>query len=367
MKQRIHPLLYIVTLALAALTANAQETNSPATNNPPAAKIRWGNGYLRQKPEWYASAEARAVADSVIQFQSPQGGWPKSTDLTTPRSSPESLAETMAGDRANTIDNGATTTPMRFLALMVQATGEAKYRESFARGLDYLFAAQYPNGGWPQFFPLRDRGYYSHITYNDNAMVNVLTVLRDAAAGKPPYAFVDEARRAKAAAAVARGIDCILKTQVKQDSKLTAWCAQHDEKTLEPVWARNFEPPTISGNESAGIVRFLMEIEQPTPEVIAAVEAAVTWLKAVAIHGVRLEEFTNADGKRDKRVVADPAAEPLWARFYEFGTKRPVFTGRDKVLRYAISEIEHERRNGYDYYGNWPASLLAKDYPRWRP
>lgn len=176
MKQRIHHLLCLCTLALAAFTANAQETN------PPAAKIRWSVAILRQKPEWYASAEARPVADSVIQYQSLQGGWPKSTDLATPPSSPESLAETMAGGRANTIDNGATTTPMHFLALMVQATREAKYRESFARGLDYLFAAQYPNGGWPQFFPLR-KGYYSHITYNDNAMVNVLTVLRNAAAG----------------------------------------------------------------------------------------------------------------------------------------------------------------------------------------
>lgn len=359
LKPGIHQLLCLATLALAPLTASAQETN------PPAAKIRWSAAILRQEPEWYASAEARAVADSVIQYQSPQGGWPKSTDLDTPPPSPESLAETMAGARANTIDNGATTTPMCFLALMVEATGEARYREAFARGLDYLFAAQFPNGGWPQFFPLR-KGYYSHITYNDNAMINVLTVLRDSAAGKSPYAFVDEVRRAKAAAAVARGVDCILRTQVKRNGKLTAWCAQHDEKTLDPAWARNFEPPTLSGNESVGIVRFLMEIEQPTPEIIGAVEGAVAWLLAVAIHGLRHEEFTNTDGKRDRRVVADAAAEPLWARFYEFGRNRPVFTGRDKVIRYAISEIEHERRNGYAYYGTWPGTLLAEDYPRWR-
>ena len=72
--------------------------------------------------------------------------------------------------------------------------GEARYRASFLRGFDYLLAAEYPGGGWPQFFPLR-AGYYSRITFNDNAMVNVLTVLRDAAAGNAPYAFVDEARR----------------------------------------------------------------------------------------------------------------------------------------------------------------------------
>jgi PelA/Pel-15E family pectate lyase len=265
----------------------------------------------------------------------------------------------------NTIDNDATTLPMRFLALIVRATGEARYRSAFERGLDYLLAAQYPNGGWPQFFPLR-QGYYSRITYNDNAMVNVLTVLRDAAAGQPPYAFVDQARRGRAESAVARGIDIILRTQVRQAGTLTAWCAQHDEHTLEPAWARNYEPPTLSGHESVGIVRFLMGIEQPTPRIVAAVQGAADWLKAVAISGLRLEEFTAADGGRDRRVVADPTAPLLWARFYELGTNRPVFTGRDKVIRYALSEIEHERRNGYAYYGTWPATLLDDEYPRWR-
>jgi PelA/Pel-15E family pectate lyase len=101
-----------------------------------------------------------------------------------------------------------------------------------------------------------------------------------------------------------------------------------------------------------------MEIEHPTPEIVAAINGAVTWFESVAIHGVRLEEFTGVDGKRDKRVVADPTAKPLWARFYELGTNRPVFTGRDKVIHYSISEIEYERRNGYSYYVTSPASLL---------
>ena len=357
-KKMPRPIVTVLVCLLAMAAASCAQSEKKAS-----ATISWSR-CLRQKPEWYASAEARAVADSVIQYQSPQGGWPKSTDLATPPRSPEDIPPPGRG-RANTIDNDATTMPMQFLALMVQATGEARYREAFARGIDYLLAAQYPNGGWPQFFPLR-KGYYSHITYNDNAMVNVLTVLRDSAAAKPPYTFVDEARRAKATAAVARGIDCILRTQVKQDGKLTAWCAQHDEKTLAPAWARDYEPPTLSGAESVGIVRFLMEIEQPTPEIIAAIEGAVAWFKAVAIHGVRLEEFTNADGERDRRVVADPAAGPLWARFYELGTNRPIFLGRDSVVRYAISEIERERRSGYRYYGTWPAELLTKDYHGWQ-
>jgi PelA/Pel-15E family pectate lyase len=349
-------LRFAVTLGIMLIVAKFTGAQTP---------VGWGSAILRQKPQWYASAAARAIADNVVVWQSPQGGWPKNTDLAAAPPSPEGLDEMMRHGGANTIDNGATTTPLRYLALMVQATGDTRYRAAFDRGVDYLLAAQYPNGGWPQYFPLR-KGYYSHITYNDDAMVNVLKVLRAAAAGKPPFEFVDAARRAKAAAGVARGIDCILRTQIRQDGKLTAWCAQHDETTLEPAWARNFEPPTLSGGESVGIVRFLMEVEQPTPEIVAAIDGAVAWLQAVAIHGVRLEEFMGKDGKRDKRVVADPAGETLWARFYELGTNRAIFTGRDKVPRYAISEIEHERRNGYNYYTTGPATLIGRDYPRWR-
>jgi PelA/Pel-15E family pectate lyase len=347
----------LIGILLAAWTLPAQETNAPA--NAP----RWGNSYLRQKPEWYATTEARRLADNLLQHQSPVGGWPKSVDFAaTPTA--ESLADAVSGGRANSLDNDATTVPMQYLALAAQATGDERYRQSFLRGVDYLLAAQYPNGGWPQFFPLRE-GYYSHITYNDGAMIRAMTVLRDVAAGQPPYDFVDADRRAKASAAVAKGIDCILRTQIKQDGKLTAWCAQHDEKTLAPAWARNYEIPSLSGDESVGVVRFLMEIEQPSPEIIAAVEGAVAWLKSVTITGLHYERGMQPDGQKDGFVKPDPSAGPLWARFYELGTGRPIFTGRDKVVHYSLSEIERERRGGYDFYGDWAESLLARDYPRW--
>jgi hypothetical protein len=135
--------------------------------NPAKAQVRWGSAILQHKPEWYASAEARAVADNVIRWQSSEGGWPKNTDLAAQPPAPEALALARRRDGADTIDNGATTTPMCFLALMVQATHDTRYSAGFNRGVDYLLAAQYPSGGWPQYFPLR-KGYYSHITYHDD-------------------------------------------------------------------------------------------------------------------------------------------------------------------------------------------------------
>jgi PelA/Pel-15E family pectate lyase len=64
-------------------------------------------------------------------------------------------------------------------------------------------------------------------------------------------------------------------------------------------------------------------------------------------------------------VVKDPGAPPLWARFYEIGTNRPIFSGRDGVVKYNLSEIEAERATGYRWYVDQPARLLTEEYPRW--
>lgn len=343
----------VVTATLLNLAYAADDTKS------------WNNKLLKQKSEWYATAEARAAADNVLLYQSAEGAWPKNHDLLKPPASPEELAK-IQKEKGNTIDNGSTTAPLKFLAFIAEGGGGELYQKAVFKGIDYLLASQYANGGFPQFYPLRPSGYYSHITYNDNAMISVMELLREVAEGRPPFTFVDDARRERARAANEKGIACILKTQIREEGNLTVWCAQHDEVTLEPAWARKYEPPSLSGSESVGVVRFLMGIEKPTPEIIAAIEAAVSWLDGAALRGIRLEDFKNAEGKQDRRIVEDATASPMWARFYELKTHRPIFLGRDSKIRYTLSEIEHERRNGYAYYGTWPASLLERDYPKWR-
>lgn len=62
----------------------------------------------------------------------------------------------------------------------------------------------------------------------------------------------------------------------------------------------------------------------------------------------------------------DPTGAPLWARFYEIGANRPIFSGRDGVVKYSLQEIEAERRADYQCYVTTPANLLARDYPAWR-
>lgn len=326
---------------------------------------KWTSNFLKNDAAWFASDEAKEIANSVIQYQSPHGGWPKSTDLARPPLTPGDIPPEGRG-RANSIDNDATTVPMEFLARVIDASGEEKYIESFNKGINYLLAAQYPNGGWPQYWPLRGDKYYSRITFNDEAMTRVMNLLTGIAKGKKPYSFVDKEHQELAKKSVQLGIDCILKTQVKQNGKLTAWCAQHDEITLEPAWARAYEPPSLSGQESVGIIRYLMGIENPSPEIIESIEAGVEWLKTVAMKGVRLNKVKNPDGRTEVTLSPDKDAPLLWARFYELETNRPLYLDRDSKFRYDFSEIGYERRSGYGYHGFWAAPLLEKEYPIWQ-
>ncbi|RKU16549.1 pectate lyase [Candidatus Poribacteria bacterium] len=314
--------------------------------------------YAKQSAEWFQSEAGRRIADNVLTWQTPHGSWPKNRDTAS------EPFDGKSDDLHGTFDNSATIGELRFLARAFSATNELRYRQAFLKGLSHILEAQYPNGGWPQYYPI-SKGYHRHITFNDNAMVRILELLRDVSESSD-YAFLETEYRTKTKAAVTKGIDCILRTQIEQDGKLTAWCAQHDEKTLAPAWARSYEPPSISGAESVGVVRFLMSVEEPTPAIIAAVEGAVGWFKSVAIHGIHLEAFTDAAGQNDKRVVADPDAGPLWARFYEIDSNRPIFLDRDSVVRYSFSEIGQERRTGYAYYGSWATRLITDEYLRWR-
>jgi PelA/Pel-15E family pectate lyase len=330
------------------------------------AQVAWKD-CLAQAPAWYGSEEAVRIADNVLLYQRRAGGWPKNIDMAGALSRAERARVSDEKDQADsTIDNGATYTQMRYLARVFASSRLDRFRTSFVEGLDYLLVAQYPNGGWPQFYPLRPN-YSRHITFNDDAMIGVMALLREVAGGGP-FDFVDAGRRARSSRAVERGIEAILKTQVRVDGRLTAWCAQHDETTFAPVGARSYEHPSLSGHESVGIVRFLMGVEKPDRPIVAAIDGAVAWFRDVQITGIRIRRIPGPDPaqRNDAVIEIDPAAPPLWARFYQIGTNRPIFSGRDGIVKYSLAEIEYERRANYSWYGEWPAALVAKEYQAWR-
>ncbi|MDO3694333.1 pectate lyase [Wenyingzhuangia sp. chi5] len=317
--------------------------------------------------EWFASDEAKAVAENVLLYQREIGGWPKNIQMQKPLSTEEKqeLQALKSTGKGATTDNGATIQEMVFLSKMYRQTKNETYKKAFLKGVDYVLEAQYDNGGWPQFYPLK-KGYYTHITYNDNSMVNIMELLKELRDDSGVYAIKPDSKTIeKIKVAFDKGVDCIIKTQYKQNGVLTAWCAQHDENTFEPAKARAYELPSLSGAESAKIVLLLMSIENPSEEVIIAVNAAHAWFKKVMITGLREDREYNDKGKVSKKtMVKDPDAKPIWARFMELDDNKPFFCDRDGIKKYDISEIGEERRNGYAWYVNEPKEVMKK-YDRW--
>ena len=359
--------IYFVAALLMTMTVHAQQN------------FRFKHIAREMPAAWYGSVEAKAAADSVLKYQFPSGGWGKNQDW---HMSPENkkVHERQeiwkqihsANGVGATIDNGATTTEMLLLAKVYGATRQKIYRTGFIKGLNYLFAAQYGNGGWPQFYPLKPASkkgqpaYSDHITFNDNAIYNVMTTLRDIYEEKEPYnnLALPKDLKEKAEKAFYKGIDCILKCQIRKDGKLTVWCQQHDEKTFLPAPARSFELVSFTGShETVNLLKLLMSLPQPSEEVITAVTAAKEWLEAHAIQDMTLEEFTNQEGKRDRRLTHQFGSR-IWARYYDIDTEEPFVCDRDGIKQPSLEFIGYERRNGYAWYGDQPEDIIRK-YPKW--
>ncbi len=338
-------------------------------------KIRDANRVIQPLADQAAYPPARVdrIAENILLFQRDNGGWPKDYDYLAVLT-PEQAAAVQATRKQNdtSFDNHNIHPQVDYLARAYTSTGDDTWRDACLRGFDFMLAAQLDSGGFPQRNP-DPGGYSAHITFNDGVMIGILSVLKDAADGLPHWQWLDATRRQNARQAVARGIECVLKCQIVAAGSHTGWCQQHDEKMFEAASARSFELASGCPQETTEIVRFLMRIESPDDRTVGAIEDAVAWLRRTQLKGVRVqrvpapvEEFERHSADFDVIVVPDARAPEIWARHYEIGTDRPVFAGRDSVKRYSLAEIERERRTGTPWYGDWPGSLLATEYARWK-
>ncbi|WP_316748518.1 pectate lyase [Pedobacter gandavensis] len=312
-----------------------------------------------------------STAEKMLVYQRSVGGWPKAVgkvainyDWELSNSERLAIKADSLHDDA-TIDNKATTRELRYLATAFAKTGNPAYLAAVKKGIAYLFKAQYENGGWPQYFPDHHL-YRGQVTYNDNAMTNVLNVLQDLAEGKEGFEALPEEDRKRALKAIGKGLSCILQTQVLQDGKPTVWAAQYDQHSLKPAQARAFEPVSLSAMESVAVVEFLMRQKNPGPEIIKAVKSAIQWFDQTKITGYDFVFITDSEqvGGKDRVLKAD-ASSTIWARFYDLSDNTAIFMGRESVPKKTVAEIELERRIGYAWYGKWPANLIDKKYPKW--
>jgi len=333
-----------------------------------AQAMTWRVAAHKTKDGFFKTAEARRIGDQLLLYQRETGGWPKNIDMAKPLSESERdgvLREKARRDDSTT-DNGATNTQIYYLARLYRQSGDARYKDAVCRGVEYLLEGQYANGGWPQFWP-KMRDYQIHITYNDNAMVNTLNLIRAVAEKEEPFDrdFVNDVMTDRLVKSFAKGIDIILKTQIIVDGQPTVWCQQHDRETLQPAKARAYELPSFCSMESVAIVKLLMSLPNPSESVKRAIRGAMAWFDKHKLTGIRFVHASHDKGNVNAHLeYCVNAGKPLWARYYSLDECLPFVCDRDGVPRRRLEDIGTERRNGYAWYGDSPATLY-KMYSKW--
>ena len=356
----------IITLAfgVVALSAAAQTQPEVSSKRFADAVNHWNKEHYGQSYERYKPDQFREIADNIVAYQNADGGWPKNLDMMA-KLDPDSVkAALKPRHRLSTLDNANVYTQVEYLSNVFQLTGDSTYSGSARRGMEYMLATQYLNGGW--------RGWDADaVTFNDGIIYGVLSTWNEVLTGKANYAWVDDGLKARIQTSWDKGIELILKTQWVQNGVKTVWAQQYDHETLQPVQARAYEFPALSAYESADITMLLMRIKNPSPEVVEAVKAAVAWFDRTKITGKKVVTVSVPEGleedrkiKKDRIVVDDPAAAPIWARYCELSDNTPFFATREGVKVHDLREVPAERRVGYAWYGTWGNKVLKK-YPAW--
>jgi pectinesterase len=184
-------------------------------------------------------------------------------------------------------------------------------------------------------------------------MVDAVRLLRHVARGD--FAFVADSVRRRAGDSLARGVDCILRSQVLVDGRRTGWGAQHDPLTFVPISAANGEPAALSAWDSPGVLEFLLEEDPEDPRVAASVRGAAAWMRETMLWGIMASP--------ELRPEPSPGEGPLWAHFYEIGSNRAVYAGAERTVRYGWRELP-DSLWGLGWFTRNPGPVLAR-YDRW--
>lgn len=376
MIQRI-PLLLALAMAAslpgAACAKENTEVAVPSLDGFSDGIHHWRNERGDDYPR-YAPSDVVQIADNLLLYQRKDGGWIENQDPARLLDAGErTRIQAAQGISGGSFDNRNIYTQVQYLAAAYARTGDARYRDASLRGMEFILSHQIAAcGGWPHTVPGTER-YHPYVTLADEVTPGVLGTLRKVQEDQKLFSFVPPPLRERVRLAVTRGDACLLQSQVRQGDVLTGWAGQYDNVTLQPAQGRKFELPAIVVQETVSTLRYLMSIPKPSPQVIASIEGGVAWLRKVQLQGLRVEtfdapaeNFAHHSSSTDRRLVEDPQAPPLWARFYDLEDNSVVLATREGVRVATYSDIPRERRTGYDWYGTWPQKFLERDYPKWQ-
>jgi PelA/Pel-15E family pectate lyase len=259
---------------------------------------------------------AEKIAGALVYGQHPEGGWHYFIDF-DPQGIPEyykSVASRCWGweeyyhyDGNCTFDDDVHGGATRFLMALYLATLDPRYRVPLDRALEFVLASQFPNGAWPQRYPLRD-DYSSDYTFNDGVISGNIDLLLEAYEKLGDPRFQEAARR---------GMDFVALAQLPLPQ--AGWALQYG-RDMKPAKARNYEPAAVTPSQTAECIGDLERFYEITGErdFLRGIPAAIRWLEGSVLNGGKGMVYK---GKTYTH-----------ATFYEPGSNRPIYAHRKAAL-----------------------------------
>ena len=342
----------VLVLGLSAVAAFAQYV-------PPTVISALLNTYRGYSNLTSVATDAETYAVNITTWQMSHGGFSKAheTLYLSPWDGVADLSSWYSGTTPlGMYDNDATVSETRFLSnqykVSTSSTNKTKFKDAVGKVVGFILVSQQASGSWPQVYPARTGATYSNLaTYNDNAMIRLMVMIQDMVQGKAPFDsdIISAADKVKLSAALAKSVDFALKAQIVNGTTLTIWCQQHDPVTFAPAGARAYELPSKTASESVGVAAFLMNWPDQTAAVQAAVRGAVQWYTNTRVAGLKwvAPDFVTSVGAS------------MWYRYYNVEDNQYFFSDRDGSKYFDITLVSAERRNGYQWGGDYGSKLIT--------
>ena len=297
------------------------------------------------------------AADALIRGQHPAGGWHYLIDFDMPGLLEwyDDVASKCWGweeyyhyyDNC-TFDDNVTTLATHFLMDLYMTTLDPKYRIPLLKAIDFILESQYPNGGWPQRYPLKydyphhgHPDYTSYYTFNDNVIQGNIYFLLDA---------WDKLGNEEYKKAAYRGMDFLIISQLP--SPQAGWGQQYN-MDMESVASRAYEPASVMPGQTVQCIRDLQTFYKITgnKKYLRGIPNAIEWLK---------NSYLPDNHKQNDRVTH--------ATFYELGTNRPLYVHREgRSIETGRYWVDYEPKNFPGHYGMQTSinvDAIKKEYER---
>jgi Pectic acid lyase len=264
----------------------------------------------------YFYEAAEKAADGLIWGQSNEGGWNYLIDFAGDRSLKKwyatigkngwRLEEFQHYYGNDTYDDDVTSDAARFLLRLYLEKLDPKYKPALDKAINFILKSQYPNGGWPQRYPLKydfnksgHPDYSSFYTFNDDVIWENLYFLIQCYQTLGEQRFLDPIRR---------GMDFYFISQQGNG----AWGQQYD-MDMKVAGARTYEPAAYLPRATFWNSLLLLKFYRYTGDrkYLSRIPDAINWLEKV-----KLSASMTENGRYTHSL------------FVEVGIDKPVFVHR---------------------------------------